>query len=86
MPDKTACARCRNVRFIRLEKVLRADHFERHYYCGSCEHLWVETDDGTPGMTVSDEPDRSRTDQLPTPTRKAKPERRSSRKDQRSRR
>jgi hypothetical protein len=70
--------------------VLKAGTSSLHYYCGSCEHAWVESGGGfTPlGDGDGEQPDRSRPGQLPDrDRRKTPPARRpTSRGDRRSRR
>ena len=55
MPDKTPCARCLKVGFVRFENVIRGGMAERHYYCGACNHSWAMTAEGDPEPTAKRE-------------------------------
>ena len=68
VPDTTACARCKKIGFVRMERVVRAGHSMRAYYCGSCNYSWQVADDpegARLGGGVDVPPDRSRSSDAP---------------------
>ena len=60
MPAATECPSCNRVGFVRFERVIRAGHARRHYYCGACDHTWVVDDNGTATTDYGRAPERSR--------------------------
>ena len=61
MPDKTQCARCKKVGFVRFETIVERGRSRRAYYCGACDYSWNVADDGRATDSKDpDRPDRSR--------------------------
>ena len=46
--------------FIRYENVIKGDSAEQHPYCGSCNHAWAVTGEGSTHRTHSRPPEGSR--------------------------
>src|SRR5215211_1650087 len=70
VPDTINCPRCRTTGFVRVEHVLKAGQSAHHYYCGACEHSWVQAEDGATKADLDPAPDRSRPDELPSRDRR----------------
>jgi hypothetical protein len=66
MTDRTACAHCGKVGFVRRERVITGNNVFVDHYCGRCEHAWqvAEANErrALPRTTpaVTERPDRSR--------------------------
>jgi len=69
VPNKIQCPRCRKAGFVRFENVISRGVTARHYYCGSCEHVWRVTADG--GTEFADRADDADPPGPSRPTRKS---------------
>jgi hypothetical protein len=67
MPEKSPCAHCGTVGFVRQEHVVAAGWSFVEYYCGHCEHTWKVLEENErrakprfARRSIQDAPDRSR--------------------------
>ena len=69
MPEKTPCAHCGRVGFVRWERVLVGVRAFVDFYCGKCEHTWRVAETGerrakARARRYTETPDHSRSSQL----------------------